>query len=569
MLQRFLDDDEDSGFREAEAYARENRDITDVKSAAAASSKAAVAASAAFAAVAMTKAAAARAAHKAQQAANAAKSIASLGSMDTDDLDEFDETDSFDSDSSSEDLDHLDDEEVLKYENKNGTIRSSSAALDGYLEDDSQKRFKPASDLEGPELAEVLDKVEANLGENIASVVGVDELASQLSILRTEESSDKYNDSASESNAQEKFTLNQQTIKDRLSVSRKDKQDITNETLWSQSNEERYWDGSNFDMPGVVPLLDHHEDIGRPESTDVHSDNPQFIFRAGETVTEVEPPEAVPTPFLQDNDKEHVGSYTTKARVGSEIEFPSSALFKDVAASVTALEGKLNQAGQNQGLPYHHIDNLPENATSDTHATDLGVGTSESLSEPGKLPIEDVSKKRRRDGYDENGSRNQWIMNLWQRARRKNEEKIRPTTETPSVNLSPDDTEVSGSAEDSSKKKSPWWAILAAAVSLRRVQSESDDGASDRVRSKPSKKRKKRRSGSSPRLDIPPIDMAAIARELANMRKEKASEKDKQLEDLQSMDLENFDREWIIFLCFLTACSAALLTVVAYRLQHF
>ncbi|KIY92461.1 hypothetical protein MNEG_15502 [Monoraphidium neglectum] len=69
----FVDDDQDSGYREAEAFARQmqlqTEEITDIRSAAAASSRAAVAASAAISAIAMTKAAAARAAARAAQAA--------------------------------------------------------------------------------------------------------------------------------------------------------------------------------------------------------------------------------------------------------------------------------------------------------------------------------------------------------------------------------------------------------------------------------------------------------------------------------------------------------------------
>ncbi|DBA90515.1 TPA: hypothetical protein ACH3X1_003774 [Trebouxia sp. C0004] len=70
----FEDDDTDSGYREAEAYALllQQQAITDVKSAADASSRAAVAASAAAAAVAVTKAAAARAATKAAHATRVA-----------------------------------------------------------------------------------------------------------------------------------------------------------------------------------------------------------------------------------------------------------------------------------------------------------------------------------------------------------------------------------------------------------------------------------------------------------------------------------------------------------------
>eukprot|EP00891_Asterochloris_glomerata_P002707 jgi/Astpho2/2707/Aster-00893 len=68
----FEDDEQDSGYREAEAFAllRQQQNITDVKSAADASSRAAVAASAAAAAVAVTKAAAARAVAKAASAAS-------------------------------------------------------------------------------------------------------------------------------------------------------------------------------------------------------------------------------------------------------------------------------------------------------------------------------------------------------------------------------------------------------------------------------------------------------------------------------------------------------------------
>ena len=69
----FLDDDADSGYREAAAFAEtmgsQDGEITDVKSAADASSRAAVAASAAAAAVAVTKAAAARAAARLARAA--------------------------------------------------------------------------------------------------------------------------------------------------------------------------------------------------------------------------------------------------------------------------------------------------------------------------------------------------------------------------------------------------------------------------------------------------------------------------------------------------------------------
>ncbi|KAL0042532.1 hypothetical protein WJX79_002601 [Trebouxia sp. C0005] len=70
----FEDDDTDSGYREAEAYALllQQQAITDVKSAADASSRAGVAASAAAAAVAVTKAAAARAATKAAHATRTA-----------------------------------------------------------------------------------------------------------------------------------------------------------------------------------------------------------------------------------------------------------------------------------------------------------------------------------------------------------------------------------------------------------------------------------------------------------------------------------------------------------------
>lgn len=80
----FVDEDSDSGYIEAEKYAKEleavaEGEITDIKSAAAASSKAAAAASAAFSAIAITRAAAARAAHKAQNAALAATKIANLG----------------------------------------------------------------------------------------------------------------------------------------------------------------------------------------------------------------------------------------------------------------------------------------------------------------------------------------------------------------------------------------------------------------------------------------------------------------------------------------------------------
>lgn len=85
----FTDDDQDSGHREAEAFARalqqQTEKITDIRSAAAASSRAAVAASAAAAAIAMTKAAAARAATRAARAAKAAATgtiDAVLGSAD-------------------------------------------------------------------------------------------------------------------------------------------------------------------------------------------------------------------------------------------------------------------------------------------------------------------------------------------------------------------------------------------------------------------------------------------------------------------------------------------------------
>eukprot|EP00879_Flechtneria_rotunda_P007959 GHRR01008338.1.p1 GENE.GHRR01008338.1~~GHRR01008338.1.p1 ORF type:complete len:1287 (+),score=597.52 GHRR01008338.1:548-4408(+) len=76
----FEDDEQDSGYREAQEYARamqkQSEAITDIRSAAAASSRAAVAASAAISAIAMTKAAAARAAARAAQAAQAAGAAA-------------------------------------------------------------------------------------------------------------------------------------------------------------------------------------------------------------------------------------------------------------------------------------------------------------------------------------------------------------------------------------------------------------------------------------------------------------------------------------------------------------
>eukprot|EP00210_Caulerpa_lentillifera_P007763 g7408.t1 len=93
----FIDED-DSGYIEAEKYAKEvgeltttMSEITDIKSAAAASSKAAAAASAAFSAVAMTRAAAARAAHKAQNAAIAAAKLATLSSDDETSILDYDD----------------------------------------------------------------------------------------------------------------------------------------------------------------------------------------------------------------------------------------------------------------------------------------------------------------------------------------------------------------------------------------------------------------------------------------------------------------------------------------------
>lgn len=80
----FEEDEQDSGYREAEAFQRtlqqltnaQEERITDVRSAAAASSRAAVAASAAISAIAMTKAAAARAAARAAKAAQQAAAAA-------------------------------------------------------------------------------------------------------------------------------------------------------------------------------------------------------------------------------------------------------------------------------------------------------------------------------------------------------------------------------------------------------------------------------------------------------------------------------------------------------------
>ncbi|KAK9807914.1 hypothetical protein WJX73_000677 [Symbiochloris irregularis] len=87
----FEDDELDSGYKEAEAYADmlQEEGISDVKSAADASSRAAVAASAAMAAVAVTKAAAARAAAKASSAARAAKLRQAAGAVLKDSADEL------------------------------------------------------------------------------------------------------------------------------------------------------------------------------------------------------------------------------------------------------------------------------------------------------------------------------------------------------------------------------------------------------------------------------------------------------------------------------------------------
>ncbi|EFJ51225.1 hypothetical protein VOLCADRAFT_88088 [Volvox carteri f. nagariensis] len=75
----FDDDEQDSGYREAENYSKQaaaQAPITDIRSAAAASSRAAVAASAAVSAIAMTRAAAARAAARAARAAQEAAAAA-------------------------------------------------------------------------------------------------------------------------------------------------------------------------------------------------------------------------------------------------------------------------------------------------------------------------------------------------------------------------------------------------------------------------------------------------------------------------------------------------------------
>ncbi|GLC55559.1 hypothetical protein PLESTB_001000400 [Pleodorina starrii] len=75
----FDDDEQDSGYREAENYSKQaaaQAPITDIRSAAAASSRAAVAASAAASAIAMTRAAAARAAARAARAAQEAAAAA-------------------------------------------------------------------------------------------------------------------------------------------------------------------------------------------------------------------------------------------------------------------------------------------------------------------------------------------------------------------------------------------------------------------------------------------------------------------------------------------------------------
>ncbi|PNW86145.1 hypothetical protein CHLRE_02g074900v5 [Chlamydomonas reinhardtii] len=75
----FDDDEQDSGYREAENFTKQaaaQAPITDIRSAAAASSRAAVAASAAVSAIAMTKAAAARAAARAARAAQEAAAAA-------------------------------------------------------------------------------------------------------------------------------------------------------------------------------------------------------------------------------------------------------------------------------------------------------------------------------------------------------------------------------------------------------------------------------------------------------------------------------------------------------------
>lgn len=572
VVQLFLDDEEDSGFREAETYARENRDITDVKSAAEASSKAAVAASAAFAAVAMTKAAAARAAHKAQQAAMAARSLASLGSMDEDDLEELVEAENFDSDSYSDDrdIDQLNDEEDLKFENETGAVRSSTGGIDDFLEDDSEKLFQPAADLEGPELADVLAKVKANLGENISSVVGEDELASQLSILRTEETHEE--DAAGElSDAYDGIAGNQGTMLDKLPTAKLDGQTTSDMRLWGRLQDEGYRDGSNFDMPGPVPLLDDHEEIGRTEAIEASTTAPPFVFHADEEVTEIEPPEAVPTPFLSGSEQVHVGSYTKRVGGDGELSVPTSDLFKDVAASVTALESKLSKADPNQEIVDRQTIIPPENADANSLAAVSGEEASDPIIESEVLSLEEMSKKRKRGGDVQDLQKSQWITNLWQKARRKKNENIgKLTTDKSELRLPLGETEATGSREDSHVDKVPWWAIVASVMSFRRGKSEQAGADSqEAVRVKSTKKSRIKRNRANLNLVVPPIDTAAIARELANMRKEKANAKDKELEELQSADSENLDQEWIIFLCFLTACSAALLTIVAYRLQHF
>ncbi|GMH35092.1 hypothetical protein BSKO_02960 [Bryopsis sp. KO-2023] len=634
----FIDDEQDSGFREAENRARDRSDITDVKSAAAASSKAAAAAAAAFAAIAMTKAATARAAHRAQQAA--AKKIANLGSGDRSDeeekddkkmaedgfdpdtydpsellrkrvseaiaFDDFDDFDEFDEDEDEEgeyeDFDEEDEsidkekeapEPVAPEEFRKRTPRTpeTSASIPESTETEPSEAgasYDDAKDLEASELKNVLKQVEADLGEDIGNVIAAEELASQLKIVKSKKEGKK-----------DDGTGGAVSWGNSLELSQSDESKIIRTSGGSSSAS--HDDGMDKEELGAdseseTPAVSESQDSDAEESLAAvkpTTSNP-FVFHGSDfdevEPADVEPAEAVALPFPSEPLPGMSGSVGENGAA-----LPSSHFLEDVKASVNALESTIERskpAKPKLALPEVMRLGGGKGKDDDTSAPESLSGGGRDVGVPVDSGGGDVSgrdneqptvgEKRKRDDVDSEASgKGQWWTFLipWGRKRTDSPEDdgkeagaSQDRQDLPEPSTSSSEPSPGGDGSGQEKGRVPWWAAIGSVISFRRRDSGSEEAKPKRKRQKTGKSKRRRTNKNGPNLSSMPIDLplAEIAREVAKMREEQNRKQEGLMDDLQAQNkMESSDRKWIMLLCFLTACSAGLLTVVAYRLDHF